>query len=439
MGLSSREKLAAAVLRVCEPPKGMAPYFGVMLRGLVRREVDGLGTIGVTKDGVMLWDAAFVEKVDVGELAVVLMHEVMHVVLKHHERAEQMGIVPDPSPEAHTKAAMANCAMDMCINEELEKISKIPAGGVTPATFGQPLGLTFEERYRLLQQEVKKQRQPKPGEDQQQDNGVDEAQDGEKQKPGAGKGWCGSAAGRPVPQEPASKGQRDGEGRSEAEMERFRKATAEAVKEHEAKGRGNVPGSLSRWADTVLQPPKIHWREKLARIVRGAVAYRSGCSDYTWGKISRRQAGVGFGVGRPVIPALHSPVPRVMVAVDSSGSVSAEELAAAMAETAGILAAVGAAVDYCVCDAAVHTMKSVRTVQEAMAGVIGGGGTDFRPVFDELEKRKPRIDTLIFFTDGCGPAPVEPPAHTSVIWVLIGQHAQEPCTWGEMIRVSDER
>ncbi len=146
-------------------------------------------------------------------------------------------------------------------------------------------------------------------------------------------------------------------------MERYRKQVAEDVKEHVEKKRGYVPGSLERWANEYLKPPKIDWRTKLARIVRGAVAYKSGAADYTWGKMSRRQAGVGFGVGRPVLPALHSPVPSVCCAVDTSGSMSTEDLTRASSEIQGVLAAVGAAVTVIACDAAVHGVKECRTIK----------------------------------------------------------------------------
>lgn len=431
MALSPREKLAAAVLRVCEPPKGMAPYFGVMLRGLVRREMEGLGTLGVSKDGVLFWDPAFVEKIDVQELALSLMHEVGHVVLKHHERAEHMGIVPSPSPEAGTRSALANFAMDMCWNEELAKANTIPKGWLLPETFEQPPGLTMEERFRLLERKLKEEQKK-------QAEGSGEG-DKQQQKPDAGRGWCGSAAGRPVPQEPTSKGQKDGEARSEAEMERFRKATAEAVKDFVAKGRGTVPGSLARWADEQLAPPKVPWREKLARVVRGAVAFKSGAADYTWNKISRRQAGVGYGVGRPIVPALHAPVPKVAVLVDTSGSMGKDELVGAASEVQGVLAAVGANVLVATVDAALQGIKECRSIGEALSLFKGGGGTVLISGWGALLAKKPACDVIVIITDGGigGPGDgypaVEPKA--KVVWVVVGGCTGRPCPYGEVVIV----
>lgn len=429
MSLSPNDKLAAAILKVCEPPVGMAPYFGIMLRGLVRREMPEFPTLAVTKNGILLWGTPYVNRVTVDELAQGLMHEVMHLVLKHHERAEALGVIPDPSPEASTRAALANMAMDACDNEELNKIKPVPADWILPETLGQPPGLVFEERFRLLEQAVKKQQ---PGE-------------GDKQKPDVGKGWCGSCAGRPAPDEPAAKGQQDAEGRSEADMARLRRATAEAVKDAKdavAKGRGNVPGSLAVWADKELAPPKIDWRERLRRVVRGAVAFKSGQSDYIFSKISRRQAGVGFGVGRPVVPALHSPVPDVAVLVDVSGSMLGGALEQAAAEVNGVLKAVGAKVLVVTVDASLQGAKECHDINEALALFKGGGGTVLMPGWEAILRKKPCPSVIVCLTDGAigGPGDgypaVEPGA--KVVWVVVGGSQRPCCPWGDCVIVNED-
>jgi predicted metal-dependent peptidase len=432
--LSPREKLAAAIMRVVEPPVAMAPYFNAVLRGLVRREAPGLSTIGVTKDGVMLWDPAFVERTDMVELASVLVHEVMHVVLKHHDRSAALGIVAASTADQAADAYIANIAMDCAINTELGKGVKLPAGACMPENFDMPPNKTFEEYYALLQ----KQRQEQQQEQQKNQSSGGSSEGTPDGTPGAARGWCGSCAGHPVPGEPEGGGASP-DGRSEADMERYRKQVAQDIQG--VKDRGTVPAALNRWADAFLKPAKIDWRTKLARIVRGTLAYKAGQSDFTWSRISRRQAGVGFGVGRPVIPAMHAPKPSAAVGVDTSGSMSPKDLSMALSEIQGVLAAVGSGVTVLTCDAVVHEVKDVSTAQEAAALLKGGGGTSMTPIFDELEKRREKPSVTIIVTDGhIGDGyPVVEPSWTKTIWCVVGRRGNvECCPWGEIVHAMDD-
>ncbi len=460
MALSPREKMAAGITRVVDPshkqsgqPHGIAPYFGAILRGLIRREytaeemtvMDAVGmtpTLSVSNDGILRWSPKFVAGLSADELAAVLVHEAMHVALQHGARGAAMGVVPDPTPEGFTRARLWNHAADACINEEIRKFTTLPkifgASCIFPETLNQPVGLPTEERFRRLLEEQKKQ-QPKSG------GGSGTATDKDEQGKagGAAAGHCGGCSQRPLPGEPApGKGKgADGqaEGRSEAEMERMRRATAEAVKAHSSKNRGTVPGSLERWADEMLKPAKIPWRQKLARTVRSAVAYRPGAVDFTWSRVSRRQAGVGFGVGRPVVPATHAPQPKVGVLIDTSGSMGSDALAAALAEVHGVLDAAGSNITVAVCDADMHGMKEVRTVQEAAGLLKGGGGTDMTPGMLAFANKKPAPDVLVILTDGYigGGYMQQEPQHMKVVWVVIGGEDM-PCPYGERVFISGD-
>lgn len=421
MALSNREKLAAAVTRVCDPVSGWAPYFGTVLRGLVRRETPELPTLAVTKNGLLLWGPAFVSKVTVDVLAYGLMHEVLHVLLKHFERAAAIGAVSAEDSQR------ANLCEDACINEELAKTWPIPDWFVVPATLGQAPGLIFEERYRLLRQEDEKQGKG-GGEG---EGGEGKGKSGQPQR-GVGSGSCGSCSGNAAAGE---KGE-DSDARSEAEMDRFRRETAQEVREYSAKNPGKVPASIDRWAGEMLAPPRVDWRAQLARAVRAAVAYQSGAVDFSWNKPSRRQAGVGFGVGRPLVPSFRTPVPRVAVVVDTSGSMGAEELKIALSEVQGVLRSVGASVDFVECDAAVQGIKTIGSI--AQVKLKGGGGTSMTPAFEALEKLRTRPEVVIVCTDGfIGDGyPAIEPSWCRTVWTIIGENTERCCPWGDTVFVA---
>jgi predicted metal-dependent peptidase len=127
----------------------------------------------------------------------------------------------------------------------------------------------------------------------------------------------------------------------------------------------------------------------------------------------------------------------VTVAIDTSGSMGTEEMTTALRETKGILNATGAQVEIIAADTRVTDVKKVQRVDDVRKLLKGGGGTDFRPVFELLERRSSgRPDVVIYMTDGYGPAPARPPAGMLVIWLLMGRWGhKKPCNWGEVLEV----
>jgi len=383
----------------------------------------GLGTMGVTDRMVGLFDPAAVMEWSIDEVAGGLVHELLHPTNDHHAR--RLGRDP----------FRWNCACDRAINPMvIDAGFALPKGHLLPEQIGQPAGQPAESYY------LHEPESP-PGSPSQAAGGPGEP-GGKGQEQGRagppytlGAGHCGSGAGNPFPNEPE---EADKIGRSDVDIARVRRQIAESIREAAAKsskGVGSVPGSWQVWANVLLTPAKVPWQTELARTIRATATYRPGAVEQTWHHASRRQAGIGYGPGKPRLPALHWPRPQVAVAIDSSGSMGTDEFKLLMPEVDGVLRAIGANVDLLVCDAEVQNLRPVRKVADVAALLKGGGGTDFRPIFDALTQRRPRPEIVIVMTDGWGPAPAEPPAWTRVIWVLVGEGAHEPCTWGRMIKV----
>lgn len=479
--LSPNEKLSAGRLMARE----RMPYFAAALHALTPVKVPegSLGTFGVMPNSVLLVDDAALRAWKVEEVGGVLVHEALHIIRDHDQRRRKLGA------ESAAEARLWNLAADCEINDDLAAAGlPIPGSPVFPKTFGLADGRTAEEYFG----ELRKQASECPvcggklgddegdggggggegeGEGGAQGEGGEGDGDGEgggsssssskgkkgkkgkggkgrgrcpfcsgPKKPQAGGGWCGSGGGVPVPGEPERK-EVEELGRSEVELGALRRQTAEAVREAAEKSRGTVPAGLVRWADGELAPPRVDWRTKLAQVARTAVAFRLGAVDFRYHRPSRRQSALGIGVGKPVLPALVQPVPQVGIAIDTSGSMSAKELSTSVSEAGGILRAVGAEVTFLACDASVGAVKKVRSEKELAESLVGGGGTDFAPVFRAVEKLRPRPEILVYATDGCGPAPAEPPAGLRVIWLLVGSQRQRPWfpagEWGDFVEVDD--
>ena len=178
-----------------------------------------------------------------------------------------------------------------------------------------------------------------------------------------------------------------------------------------------------------------------ARRLEVRVAFRPGAntSSYVW--TNRIQAALGYGPGKPVLAGTRAKVPQVCVVIDTSGSMGAKDIEAAITETHGILKAVGAEIEFISGDIGIAAVGKVRQYKQLSRLIKGGGGTDFRPVFFELEKRpqKRRPEIAIYVTDGGGQAPDKAPDGMRVIWVLVGAHRVKPYTsrgqldWGEIV------
>lgn len=415
------------------------PYFSTAIMGLVPFKVPHgtLRTMGVSHRAVLIWDPILAELETVENGCWTILHEVGHYLREHHQRCIAAG-----ASEQHK---IWNIAGDCEINDDLiaggAKFStvKMPDGStqqdiVMPKTFGLEDGDLVESYYAKLLKQAQKQGGG-GGQGKGSKGGDGKANPG-AMSPQMGQGGCGSGSGgAPLPQEADIP---EGMGKSAVEVKRIQRETAEAIRRaaEKSNGRGTVPGNWLVWANEQLGEARVPWQQKLARICRMAIAFRPGAGDYRYDKPSRRQATYGYGSGAIVLPRLRMPVPRVAVGIDTSGSMGTEELKTGLEETKGVLKAVGADIDFLSCDSEVNGVVKVQNIQQAMKAMKGGGGTDFRPLFDAVGKLKPRPEVFIFVTDGMGPAPEIPPPFKT-IWLLTGKGAKAPVTWGEQISMDD--
>ncbi len=183
-----------------------------------------------------------------------------------------------------------------------------------------------------------------------------------------------------------------------------------------ARSMGDLPGELARMIQEILSPV-LDWREILSRFILDSVR-----QDYSWTPPNRRFVHQGI-----YLPSMRSHDPREMVvAVDTSGSISGPELDRFSAELSAILdvCTMGAHLIYC--DARVNGSSFVRREDFPLKiAFTGGGGTDFRPVFDWVEKHVPQPMCLVYLTDlACSRFPVQPAY--PVLWACTGRLDSRP-------------
>lgn len=192
-----------------------------------------------------------------------------------------------------------------------------------------------------------------------------------------------------------------------------------------ARQAGKLGGALARHIDDLLQP-KLPWRMLLARYLTAAAR-----NDYSFERPSRRRE-----EGAAILPGMRSAYIDLVVALDTSGSISDEEMREFAAEINAIKGQVGARIVLHACDERlaedgpwIFEPWEALTVPRQFPG---GGGTRFTPVFEWVETLDRQPDLLVYFTDAEGEFPPKPPPYP-VLWLVKGK---APVPWGQRIQLN---
>lgn len=116
---------------------------------------------------------------------------------------------------------------------------------------------------------------------------------------------------------------------------------------------------------------------------------------------------------------------ELALVIDTSASVTDDQLAAMLAEVAAVRRQVGAqAVWVVACDASPGVPQRVRRVPQLV--LHGGGGTDLRPALALLPSLRPRPDVVVVLTDGWTPWPERPPGGIPVVVATTDRRCDRP-------------
>lgn len=351
----------------------------------ITEEVPTAATDGVTlKINPKYW-----ESLEFDERVGLLAHEVMHPAMLHHTRRDWR----DPF--------RWNVAADFAINLLLKDAGvKLPEGGCISEEYRN---MSAEEIYnRLPSDEQRLMQMIGVGSC----GGMGEKGDG---KDSQGRpllpGWVEDYAG----------------GNKDDENERQRANVIKAAMQ--AKMQGSIPDSIARFADE-LADPKVPWQHYLRRYVSTKAR-----NDY---KFSRRN----YRYSHIYLPGLESDeIGEGVFIFDTSGSVTQELLNDYEAEINSIGELVKAKKTVIYCDSRIAAIEEFDSYEEIELEMKGGGGTDFRPPFDWLERNQINAKYVIYFTDGhCNSFPDRTPRYP-VIWFVDGNSNFDP-PFGEVVDVT---
>ncbi len=372
------------------------PYYGfflIMLNKVWRKD---LPTAGVSKNGInfqLAINEDFWTSLSEMHQMGLLKHELLHIAFGHLT-----------SFKSFKNHRLANVAMDMEINQYIDE-DWLPEGGIDINDY-EDLNLERKAgcRYyydKLNQFQDEKDKNGSCG-NEDMDKLLDQVANGEG---------------------PDHSTWEEFEDLSEAEKKliekQLQKVLADA-KEQTIKKRGNVPGEIE--GVIVIEEivaPKFDWRGYIRRF--------TGVSTKVFTKKIRRKENRRFSDN----PGLKIKMKQhMLLAIDTSGSVSDSELQEFMGEIHHIYK-VGVDVTVVQCDTSIRSIEPYKGKHEI--NVAGRGGTEFDPVLDYYNANQKKYTSLVYFTDGECYTSVVPKGN--VLWVLSERSHMNEDLPGKVIKL----
>lgn len=330
----------------------------------------------------------FMDELSNSELEFVLMHEILHIVLKHCQRGHNFNNL------------LFNIACDIVVNSNILKSNDMDLTSITIKSEGEPsmhiapdgkegYYYTAEEVYYMICNNFKDQ-----------DFNSFDNHDKWRESDKDSKEWDERLV-----------------------------STISALNET---GRYNskIPLEALRKYNNLINP-QINWREVLKDFFSKEVC------DYSFTPPDRRFEGdffmPDFNEEDDVLKL------NVIFAIDTSGSITEEQLSAALTEVKSAINETDQLNGYVIClDAKTYEPTPINEFDINTFEALGGGGTSFIEFFNELKELKAKMDNkldlIIFITDGLDDFPKEEASQNiPVLWIINNDEITPP--WGLIARI----
>ena len=397
-------------------------FYGLLLMHMIF-SVDEEVETACTDGERIIFGTEFLEELSDSELDFVMMHEILHVVLRHCARTGERD------------RFLFNVATDIVVNSNILLEAGSRESAISLAKYGVSMHLapdgkeghlyTAEQVYEMLLQKQEKQQRPAAGNGQK--HGASSPQRGNAgTKPGSGGagdgGWDDHSRWGTLA---------DDGTQNDMWAKRFEDACSAIEIRDPSNSRGLLPAFAERLLKE-LRAAKTDWRTVLNEFVQEEVA------DYSFSPPDRRFSDTGFFL--PDFNGTVEVVRDILFMIDTSGSMSDKMIAAAYSEIKGAIDQFDGklAGQLGFFDAVV--IPPIPFENEEEFRVIrpkGGGGTDFGVIFSyvkkEMQENPPA--SIVILTDGYAPFPEESEAcGIPVLWLINNDSVDPP--WGRVTRIT---
>lgn len=372
--------------RMCKRLLIKEPFWGLFMLGLNKTYSNTVPTLGVGKCGIgveLLVNEGFWNSLSDTEQMAILLHELHHISLGHLLMGNDF-----------SDKERFNIAADAEVNCYIEGLP--PNDGHVDA---KKMGLPERQGTKWYYEHMPNFQSPQPN-------------------PQSGSSGAGAGIPKPNLSDDHSKW-KEFDRMSETQRELTKAQINSQLKqaaEQTMKTRGTIPHCLEEIIKALFKDrPRIYdWKAHFRRMLGTEIETKF---KKTYQRESKRFTGApGIKMKRKV---------KILVAVDTSGSVSNKELAEFFAEINHIYKA-GAQVHVIECDADIHSKWEFTGSQDIK--ITGRGGTDFAPAVDYYREHKKDYTMFVFFTDGYAPIEGLNVPNNDMLWVITsnGQRQDYP-------------
>jgi len=356
------------------------------------------------------------------ELEGVLVHEIMHLIRLHMDRGQDSDF------------SMFNIAADMCINEEIRGSSGDYSDNMRGLTIGRrniklPEGALYIDLARkdgydgeLISEPIytwliEKREEYKKKQKEMQENGSSgdcnkcggdgKEKDENGNKTGNDCPDCGGSGKQNGQGEPGDGGKGGGAqsiedlfettygGGSHEILEASDNLAESTVKDITdnaiARGWGNISGNFSSNIEELLKPTKINWKALLRKHIMSHIYGHGTIKENKWSRRNRRSL---------PLPGKRKLSKRIVIGVDTSGSVDEESLKQFFTEIETIVKDVSSLTVIQWDTDIKGVWKEYKKGDFRKIKVKGRGGTAVQCIFDWMIENKRKEDLLLNFTDG---------------------------------------
>ena len=357
------------------------PFFGNLATRMQLKNADEWLETAATNGRYFYYNSKFVCALQPAEVDFLVGHEVLHLVYDHIGRRD------------NRDAKIFNIAADYCVNADLIKHRIGTMITTVPCLYDKQFeGWCAEQVYDWLMENATEQ----------------DLEDYLNQM-----------------LDQHLEGDEDGEGMSAEERQKIRDEIREAVLSaaKTAKDAGDIPANVRQMIQDLTEP-KMNWREMLPAEIQSVFR-----SDYTWMRSSRRSWHMDA-----ILPGSdREKMVDVVIAMDASGS-CVNMLRDFLSEVKGIMEQFMAyrltllTFDTEVYNPQVFTPENMDSLMEYE--IMGGGGTQFGPVYDYLKENDIVPEKLVWLTDGYPCGSWGDDSYCDTLWIIHGSRVVPPYgTW----------